>query len=131
MHRLQWTRRETGWRAGRYSIELLAPGFWVLSRYDPSRDPSRVEILASSGSRSVLVGTAAHLEHRRRRRRRVAAWSGVLVFTIAGLVVAYLASVEWAGAVLIGCSTLAVYASIRVMDALVDHSWESIKSAYQ
>jgi hypothetical protein len=97
MSQLQWTRRETGWRAGRYSIELLAPGIWILSRIGPSGDP---EIVESSAFRSVLIAAAADRESRRLRRRRVAAWT-------------------------------AVFASIQVMDAMVERTWESIKNNYQ
>jgi len=131
MDQLQWTRRETGWRAGRYRIELLAPGFWVLSRLHPSRDEPHIEILESSGYRSALVATATELEKKRVRRRKAGLWAAVVGASFAALIAAYLAALPWTPAVVVGSSCLAVFASIQVMNGVVERSWESIKNDYQ
>lgn len=69
MKRLEWIQTEHSWRCDPYHIELLAPGFWVLSRHTDHSPGSYV--IASGSSLKGLKKRAWRFEARRQGRRRL------------------------------------------------------------
>ncbi len=83
MKRLEWTETKHGWRSDPYQIELVAPGFWVLTRRpDHSRWPS---VLASGRSMKGLRKWATRFEARKQGRRRLISY---LAWLLAAIVLA-------------------------------------------
>ncbi|MGA7272744.1 MAG: hypothetical protein WB239_16855 [Acidimicrobiia bacterium] len=80
MKRLQWMQTEHGWRCDAYQIELLAPGFWVLSQHS-GRSPWP-EVIASGGSLKGLKRRAWRLEARLRGRRRLVSYLAWLAASV-------------------------------------------------
>lgn len=130
MSRLDWMRHGDGWRAGRYEIELAAPGLWVCSRRHRSR-PERTTIEMTSGSLSALKARVEKMDSRRRGTRRSLTY--FFAAMVAMLIVGLLAESSH-GAAPIGVfvmSCLGIVFLIRAVDAVVQRSWEALNLHYQ
>ena len=130
MTRLDWIRSEGGWRAGRYHIELAAPGLWVCTRGHPSR-PDRSTIEMTSGSLSALKARVERLEGRRRHNRRFAIYILAAVLAMLGVGVGASWNADAASVVVLVFSLAGIVCFIRAIDAIVQRSWESLSLTYQ
>jgi hypothetical protein len=130
MTRLDWIRTEDGWRAGRYQIELAAPGLWVCSRRHPSR-PDRSTIEMTSGSLSTLKARVEKLEGRRRHNRRFALYLLASLFAMLGVGLGASWNADAASLVVLVFSLAGVVCFIRAIDAIVQRSWEALSLTYQ
>lgn len=130
MYRLDWIRSESGWRAGRYHIELAAPGLWVCSRTS-SRHADHSTIEMTSGSLSALKARVEKLEGRRRDNRRCVVY--MLATLVAMLGVGLGASWDAAASslVVLGFSLAGIVCFIRAIDAIVQRSWQALNLTYQ
>lgn len=81
MKRPEWIETRHGWRWDPYQIELLAPGFWVLTRrLDYSRWAS---VIASGGSLKAMRRRAWRFETTRWNRRRLLSYLAWLLASVA------------------------------------------------
>jgi hypothetical protein len=119
MPRLDWKRHETGWRAGRYYIEKLAPDVWACSRMR-SGVPV-VEMLADS-KRQLQEGIEMSDRKVRSTRR---AFVYAVAFTV--FVVLTAQSTSWesrtAAAVTLLTSLLATFCFVGIIEAWVSRTW--------
>ena len=130
MSRLEWFRNEDGWRAGRYEIDLAAPGLWVCSRRYRSR-PHALKIEMTSGSLSALKARVETLETRRVATRRFGSY---LLATLVSLLIVALGAGSASGAapyVVFGFGCASLVFLIRAIDTVVQRSWESLRLTYQ
>ena len=130
MTRLDWIRSEDGWRAGRYQIELAAPGLWVCSRTHPYRgDHATIEM--TSGSLSALKARVEKLEGRRRNNRRFLVYLLATLVAMLGVGLGASWNADAASLVVLGFSLAAIVCFIRAIDAIVQRSWEALGVTYQ
>lgn len=138
---MEWTKRNGIWRSGPYTIELLAPEKWVLSREAEEDETSQVE----TGDMQVHVDdwwTGRSLramkrkaesieasENRRRDRNRNLAimFSAILLFVLvagsSGPIAATLAIVS---------AGVAIYGMVRSFDNAVDwRPWDRLNENFQ
>ena len=130
MIRLDWTRSESGWRAGRYHIELAAPGLWVCSRTQPYR-PDRSTIEMTSGSLSALKAGVEKLESRRRDNRRCGMYMIATLLAVFGVALGANSTADAASLLVVGFSLAGVLFLIRAIDAVIQRSWEALNLTYQ
>jgi hypothetical protein len=130
MTRLDWIPHQDGWRAGRYQIELAAPGLWVCSRRQVSR-PDRPTIEMTSGSLSALKARVDKLESRRRNNRRFALYLLATVLAAVGVALGANWSAGAGSLVVLGFSLAGIVCFIRAIDAIVKRSWEALNLTYQ
>lgn len=130
MSRLEWIQNEDGWRAGRYEIDLAAPGLWVCSRRYRTQPHAR-KIEMTSGSLSVLKARVERLDTRRAATRRFVSY--ILATLVSWSIVAL--GADWgheaAPLVVFGFGFASVVFVIRAIDTVVQRSWESLRLTYQ
>lgn len=130
MSRLNWTQRGDGWHAGRYHIELAAPGLWVCSRR-PSRPGDLPTIEMTSGSLQALKTRIERLEGRRRLSRRSAGYGIAFALSVLGTWL----SMNWGHAVapagIVIFSLLGAVFALRAIDGVIERSWEALNLNYQ
>ena len=120
MPRLDWTKQDAGWRAGRYFIEEVAPDVWACSRL-------------RSGSPSIeMIGRSKRelQEAIERRDRKVRSTLRAVLYVVAFGAFAVLAvrSANWetqtAAAVTLLASALATFCFIGIIEAWISRTWE-------
>lgn len=128
MKRLEWKQTENGWNCDPYQIELLAPGFWILSRRpNQSRWP---DVVASGSSLRSLKKRASRLETKRQGRLRLLSYLAWL------LAVVFLAVATRAIPALVVPSLVLVFLfALRVIGFLVGvttgRGWNRLADTYQ
>lgn len=120
MPRLDWTKNEQGWKAGRYLIEEVDEGVWVCSRVRWGA-PS-VEMIARS-RREIQEG----METRDRRVR--ATWRAVFyALAFLGFGVLTFRATNWEtrtfSAVVMLSSAAATFCFIGVIEGVVSRYWK-------
>ncbi|HWB89935.1 MAG TPA: hypothetical protein VG872_12115 [Acidimicrobiia bacterium] len=120
MPRLDWTRIDEGWVAGRYHIERAAPDLWVCSRLDLGFP--RIEL--TSNSLRDLQRRIAQLEARRRMIPRAVVYFLVMLMAAALALWAARWTAETGPLVVIAATSVAMFALIGTIDALVSLHWE-------
>lgn len=129
MSPLTWIRRNQHWSAGRYRIDLKAPGRWVCSEEDRTGEPGAT--LMTARSLGALKARVESLEARRRVTRRALIHGAAFLSSI---LLAILAS-GWGHAAapavefLFIVSTL--FFAIRTVLAVSSRSWDLLPFNYQ
>lgn len=128
---LTWRRTSGDWRSGRYRIQLIAPGIWVL--IDQGLDPSDPvpRMVTSSPSLKALKRLAARRERRRLRSRRLWRHSMILVSALAALGVAAFLPAPWMVIVTIALIAIALRSLSIAIDTFTQGSWTRLRQTYQ
>lgn len=138
---MEWTKRNDTWRSGPYTIELLAPEHWVLSRETEIRDTSQVRASdmqihvddwwtgRSLRAMKRKAESMAAKESQRRDRNRYLA---IMFVALLVLPLAYGASGPVAVLSVIAAVGVMIYGLIRAVDASFGrHPWERLNETYQ
>lgn len=128
--RLDWIQNESGWRAGRYQIELAAPGLWVCSRRH-AYHPGHSTIEMTSGSLSALKVRVEKVEERRRNNRRFVFYLLATLLAMLGVGLAANWGADAASLVVLAFSLAGIVCFIRAIDAIVKRSWQALNLNYQ
>lgn len=135
MRHLEWTEQLDGWRSGRYRIELVAPGLWVLSRRNDSggllgrRPPDT--ILATAGSLTAAKHRAAQLAKDRMSTTRLVRRLTVFLVSVLLVSVAVGSTASWAPLASIAGASAGFIALIGVLDVFAERSFEHVRAIYQ
>lgn len=130
MSRLTWTQRNHGWHAGRYQIELAAPGLWVCSRKG-TRPADTPTIEMTSGSLSALKERIERLETRRRLAVSSLRYATASLVTVLVVALASIWAHDAAPAVVVVSSLAGVYFALKAIDGVINRAWESLSLNYQ
>lgn len=120
MPRLDWTRHEAGWKAGRFYVEQVAPDLWACSRMR-SGVPT-VEMVASS--RHEIHEGMERIDRKIRSTRRAAVYLVSLICFGTLAVRAANWDTQTAAAVSLLASAVATFCFIGVVEAWVSRTWE-------
>ena len=133
MSRLIWTEQLDGWRAGRYRIELAAPGLWVLTTLTDhsGRNGKTEKIEATSGSLSGLKYEAEQLAVGRARKRRLIRRSLQFALAFSAVAVSSISAAGWAPFVTLGGTCVAIVSAVGLVDAVAGRPFEHLKDTYQ
>lgn len=120
MPRLDWTKYEAGWRAGRYYVEEVAPDLWACSRMRSGLPV--IEMMA--GSRRGLQDAIEQRDRKIRATRRAIVYAlGFLVFAVLAV-----RSTGWdertAAAVTLLASFVATFCFVGIIEAWVSRTWQ-------
>jgi hypothetical protein len=130
MRRLEWSQRQHGWHAGRYEIELAAPGLWVCTRYRVT-GADRPKIEMTAGSLSALKTNVERIETRRRTTRRAILHLSVFLISLIVIATASGSDHGFATAIVFSFAGVSVFSALRALDAVVGRAWESLSFIYQ
>ena len=134
MGRLVWTETRSGWRSGRYRIELAAPQLWVLSSLSKHNDGAAIDacrVLRTGGSLREMKRAAGELEWRAERRRRMTIQLAVTVFLVGLAVVSGMMGWALVFPAVVSAFAVALRTLVMWVEGATGSAWAVLSDHYQ